>query len=139
MKQILDYERISIYRFRVRASNIDQITSSIVPVMIDIFDINDNPPIIHVNILHEYLNETRIEIRENLDIGQVIGTVLIRDMDSMLTNHHLTLHIQSCLPSCPIELDTDMFSSTTSLIRIAKHLDRDSIDRRFNIILQASK
>jgi hypothetical protein len=60
-------------------------------------------------------------------------------MDSILTNHHLTLQIQSCSPSCPIELDTDMFSSTTSLIRIAKQLDRDSVDQRFHIVLQASK
>ena len=139
MKQILDYERISIYRFRVRASNLDQITSSIVPVIIDIFDINDNPPLIHVNILNEYLNGTIIQIKENLSPGQVIGTVMIRDMDSMLTNHQLELRIQSCLPTCPIELDTDMFSSTTSLIRIVKQLDRESFDRRFQIVLQASK
>lgn len=139
VRGMLDYETISIYRFRVRASNLDQITSSIVPVIIDIVDVNDNPPVIHVNILEEYLDGIHIQIRENISLGQVIGTVMIRDLDSILTNDRLSLEIQSCLSSCPIELDTDMFSSTTSLIRIGRTIDRELFDRRFTLVLQASK
>ena len=150
VKHQLDYEKISTYRFRVKASNLDQITSSIVPIIIDILDINDNKPLIQMNILNEYkLNENFvININESIRLGQVIGTILIRDLDSAMVNHRLTLKILSCLPltiSCPIELDSGMaggdvtFSPTNYLIRTSRQLDREQGDEKFIIILEASK
>ena len=146
VKEQLDYETISNYRFRVRASNLDQITSSIVLVIIDILDINDNQPLIHVNILNEYAEKMMIKIKENIPIGQVIGTVLIRDNDSPMINYRLGLEMLSCLPltiSCPIELDIGIgntsFSPTTSLIRISRLLNSELGDRKFTVLLQASE
>jgi hypothetical protein len=142
----LDYETISTYRFRVKASNLDQITSSIVPIIIDILDINDNPPLIQMNILNEYKEDMTININENIRLGQVIGTVLIRDMDSVMINHRLSLTILSCLPviiSCPIELDSrmgnDTFSPTTYLMQTSRHLNSELGDVKFLIILEARK
>ncbi|CAF0903050.1 unnamed protein product [Rotaria sordida] len=149
VKHQLDYETISTYRFRVKASNLDQITSSMVPIIIDILDINDNQPLIQMNILNEYkLNENNdnfiININENIRLGQFIGTILIRDMDSTMINHHLSLKILSCLPltiSCPIELDSGMenniFNSTTYVIRTSRLLDIELGDEKFIIILEA--
>ena len=146
IKQQLDYEIISIYRFRVKASNLDQITSSIVPVIIDILDINDNQPSIHVNILNEREENSIINLNEDIQLGQVIGTVLIRDIDSVMINDRLSLKIISCLPltsSCPIELDSRMgnnsFSPTTYLIRTSRLFDSELEDQRLTVILEASK
>ena len=148
VKYELDFETISTYRFRVKASNLDRITSSIVPIIIDIMDINDNYPLIHMNILNEYkLHDNYIiNINENIRLEQVIGTVLIRDMDSPSINHHLSLKILSCLPlkiSCPIELDSaienNTFSSITYLLRTSRLLDSELGDKKFIIILEASK
>ncbi|CAF3006864.1 unnamed protein product [Rotaria socialis] len=149
VKQQLDYETMQTYRFRVRASNLDGITSSMVPIIIDILDINDNRPSIQINILNEYKFKENndnffIHINENIRLGQVIGTILIRDVDSTMTNHHLSLKILSCLPStlsCPIELDSGMknssLSSTTYLIRTSRLLDREIGDENFMIMLEA--
>jgi hypothetical protein len=148
IKQQIDYETISTYRFRVKASNLDQITSSIVPIIIDIFDINDNPPLIYVNILNEYkFNENfNVIINENIHLGQVIGTILIRDIDSAMINHRLSLKIYSCLPltiSCPIELDSGIgnhsFNPTTYLIRTSRLLNSELGDQKFIIIFEARK
>ena len=151
VKYQLDYETISTYRFRVRASNLDQITSSIVPIIINILDINDNQPLIQLNILNEYKSKENndhfiININENIRLRQVIGTVLVRDMDTTMINHRLSLEILSCLPlsvSCPIELDSGMenntFTPTTYLIRTSRHLDRELDDEKFIVILEASK
>jgi hypothetical protein len=153
----LDYEKVSTYRFRVRASNLDQVTSSIVPVIIDIIDINDNQPLIQINILNEYKsinsNEDNedfiININENVRLGQVIGTILIRDNDSPLINRKLSLKIISCWPtkhSCPIELDSGIgknddntIGSTNYLIRTSRQLDSEKDDDKFTIVLEASK
>jgi hypothetical protein len=148
VKQQLDYETISTYRFRVKASNRDEITSSIVPIIIDIFDVNDNPPLIHVNILNEYKfhENFNVIINENIRLGQVIGTVLIRDIDSAMINHRLSLKILSCLPltiSCPIEFDSGMennsFSPTTYLIRTSRLLNSELGDQTFIVIFEARK
>ncbi len=148
IRQQLDYETISTYRFRVKASNLDQISSSIVPIIIDIFDINDNPPLIYVNIFTEYKfnGNDEVIINENISLGQVIGTVLIRDIDSAMINHRLSLKILSCLPltiSCPIELDSGMgnnyFSPTTYLIRTSRLLNTESGDQKFIIVFEARK
>ncbi|CAF4466678.1 unnamed protein product [Rotaria sp. Silwood2] len=150
VKHPLDYETISTYRFRVKASNLHEITSSMVPIIIDVLDINDNQPSIQVNILNEYKsNENNdnfmININENIRLGQVIGTILIRDMDSTMINHHLSLKILSCLPltiSCPIELDSEMenntLSSATYIIRTSRLLDSELGDEKFIIILEAN-
>ncbi|UJR20728.1 hypothetical protein I4U23_023848 [Adineta vaga] len=149
MKHSLDYETISTYRFRVKAANLDGITSSIVPVIIDISDINDNKPMIQMNILNVYKLEENedhfsINISENIRLGQVIGNILIRDLDSAMINYHLSLKIVSCLPltiACPIELDSGMenntLSSTTYVIKTARQLNREHGDREFIIILEA--
>ena len=150
MKRQLDYETISTYRFRVKASNLDQTTSSIVPIIIDLLDINDNKPLIQMNILNEYKSNENfmININETIRLKQIIGTVLIRDFDSAMINHRLTLKILSCLPltsSCPIELDSGMsgenitYSPTTYLIRTSRALDREQGDEEFIVILEASK
>ncbi len=156
----LDYEKVSTYRFRVKASNIDQITSSLVLVMIDILDINDNQPLIHMNILNEYKTinsdddneDFIININENIRSGQVIGTISIRDMDSLMINRKLSLKILSCWPlknSCPIELDSgitnsdenekNIIGSNNYLIRTSRQLDTEMGDEKFTIILEASK
>ncbi|CAF0984110.1 unnamed protein product [Rotaria sp. Silwood1] len=149
VKHPLDYETISTYRFRVKASNLDEITSSMVPIIIDVLDINDNQPSIQMNILNEYkLYENNdnfmINIDENIRLGQVIGTIFIRDVDSTVINHHLSLKILSCLPltkSCPIELDSGMenntLSSTTYIIRTSRLLDIELGDEKFIIIFEA--
>ncbi len=99
-----------------------------------------------MNILNEYkLNENFIiNINENIRLGQVIGTVLIRDLDSAMINHRLSLKILSCLPlikSCPIELDSGMenniLSPTTYLIRTSRLLNSEFSDEKFIIILEA--
>ena len=160
VKHELDYEKTSTYRFRVKASNLDQITSSFVPVIIDILDINDNQPIIHMNILNEYKptnsdeeqEEFIIHINENVRIGQVIGTAFIRDGDSAMINRKSTLKILSCWPvktSCPIDLDSGLGSSddsekhltgsTNYLIRTSRQLDTELGDDKFTIVLEARK
>jgi hypothetical protein len=160
VKHELDYEKTATYRFRVRASNLDQITSSFVPVIIDILDINDNQPIIHMNILSEYKptnsdedqEEFIIHINENVRIGQVIGTAFIRDSDSAMINRKSTLKILSCWPlknSCPIDLDSGLGSgdesekhsagSTNYLIRTSRQLDTEIGDDKFTIVLEARK
>ncbi|CAF0749742.1 unnamed protein product [Adineta steineri] len=154
----LDYEKISTYRFRVKASNLDKVTSSIVPVIIDILDINDNQPLIQMNILNDYktinANEDQddfiININENIRLKQVIGTILIRDLDSMTINKKLSLKILSCWPlknPCPIELDSgfgnsdenekNLMGSTNYLIRTSRLLDSENGDERFTIVLEA--
>lgn len=122
-----------------------------VPVIIDILDVNDNLPSIHINILNEYKpNENNdnfiININENIRLQQVIGTIVIRDMDSTTINHHLLLKIHSCLPStvsCPIglvsEMENNTFSSITYVIRTSRLLDRELGDEKFIIILEARK
>jgi hypothetical protein len=156
----LDYEKMSTYRFRVKASNIDQIASSIVSVIIDILDINDNQPLIQMNILNDYKTinsdddneDFIININENIRLGQVIGTILIRDIDSLLINKKLSLKILSCWPlknPCPIELDSGMsnsdendkniMGSTNYLIRTSRQLDTEMGDEKFTIVLEASK
>ncbi len=104
-----------------------------------------------MNILNEYKlieddDNSIININENIRLGQVIGTVLIRDIDSAMINHRLSLKILSCLPltiSCPIELDSGMenntFSPTTYLIRTSRQLDCEQGDEKFIITLVASK
>ncbi|CAF3636458.1 unnamed protein product [Adineta steineri] len=151
VKHQLDYETISTYRFRVKASNLDHITSSIVPVVIDILDINDNQPSIQINILNEYKpmenndEDVIININEHIHPGQVIGTILIRDIDSAMINYRLSLKILSCFPltvSCPIDLDSEIenntFSSTTYIIRTSRQLNSEQGDETFIIILEAS-
>lgn len=158
--QPLDYESTTVYRFRVKASNVDQIASSIVPVIIDILDINDNQPMIQMNILNDYKSDDFddenddlvIHINENVRIGQVIGTMLIRDNDSLMINRKLALKILSCWPtknSCPIELDSGQGNSdenektivgaTNYLIRTSRQLDAELGDEKFTIVLEASK
>ncbi|CAF3493009.1 unnamed protein product [Rotaria sordida] len=154
----LDYEKMSTYRFRVKASNLDQVTSSIVPVLIDIIDINDHEPLIQINILNEYKSinsdedneEFIININENIHSGQVIGTIIIRDNDSIMINRKLSLKILSCWPtknSCPIELDSgirngdenekNFIGSTNYLIRTSRQLDTEMGDGQYTIILEA--
>lgn len=157
----LDYEKASSYRFRVKASNLDQITSSIVPVLIDVIDINDNQPLIQINILNDYKSinseedneEFIINIKENTQPAQVIGTIVIRDNDSMMINRKLSLKILSCWPTtknvCPIELDSGIrnsddnektnIGSTNYLIRTSRPLDTEKGDDQYTIILEASK
>jgi hypothetical protein len=161
VKHELDYERLSTYRFRVKASNLDQITSSFVSVIIDILDINDNQPFIHMNILSEYkasqstadVDDFLIHINENLRIGQVIGTILIRDNDSSMINRKLALKILSCWPpksSCPIDLDSGLgtaaddnekhiVGSTNYLMRTSRQLDTEMDDDKYTIVLEARK
>ncbi|CAF3518749.1 unnamed protein product [Rotaria sp. Silwood1] len=154
----LDYEKMSAYRFRVKASNLDQVTSSIVSVLIDIIDINDNEPLIQINILNEYKSinsdedneEFMININENIHFGQVIGTIIIRDNDSIMINRKLSLKILSCWPtknSCPIELDSgirntdenekNIIGSTNYLMRTSRKLDTEMGDDQYTIILEA--
>ena len=154
----LDYEKMSTYRFRVKASNIDQIASSIVSVIIEILDINDNQPLIHMNILNEYKmknseeeenDDMSININENVRLGQVIGTILIRDNDSLMINRKLSLKILSCWPlknTCPIELDSgnsqsdeNLINSNNYLIRTSRQLDSEIGDEKFTILLEARK
>jgi len=156
----LDYELMSTYRFRVKASNIDQIASSIVSIIIDILDINDNQPLIQMNILNDYKtinsdddNENFIiNINENIRLGQVIGTILIRDNDSLMINRKLSLKILSCWPlkhTCPIELDSgignsdenekNIIGSNNYLIRTSRLLDTEMGDDKFTIVLEARK
>ncbi len=156
----LDYEKTSTYRFRVKASNVDQIFSSITSVHIDILDINDNQPSIQMNILSEYKTmnsdddneEYIININENIRLQQVIGTVLIRDNDSLMINRKLSLKIVSCWPltsPCPIELDSGIVNSeeneksiigaTNYIIRTTRLLDAEMGDAKFTIVLEASK
>ena len=156
----IDYEKMASYRFRVKASNLDQMTSTFVPVMIDVLDVNDNQPLIHMNILNEYQTVTAdestddviIHLNENIRLGQVIGTLLIRDNDSPMMNRRLSLKIVSCWPSknsCPIELDSGMgntdeadkkvVGSTNYLIRTSRRLDTEMGDDKFTIVLEASK
>jgi hypothetical protein len=149
---------MSTYRFRVKASNIDQIASSIVSVIIDILDINDNQPLIQMNILNDYkiINSDNdnedfiININENIRLGQVIGTILIRDNDSLMINRKLSLKILSCWPLkniCPIELDSGIGNSDENmignsnnyLIRTSRQLDTEMGDEKFTIILEARK
>ena len=158
VKRELDYEKISTYRFRVRASNIDQVTSSFVPVIIDVLDVNDNPPYIQMNVLSEYKpnlsddndEDLMIHINENVRLGQVIGTVLIRDSDSAMINRKLSLKIISCWPAknaCPITLDSGLgptddnekqFTGATNyLIRTSRALDVEMEDDKYTIVLEA--
>ena len=160
VRQPLDYESTTVYRFRVKASNVDQIASSIVPVIIDILDINDNQPMIQMNILNDYKNEDFdddnddliIHINENVRSKQVIGTMLIRDNDSLMINRKLSLKILSCWPtknSCPIELDSgngnsdenekNLVGASNYLIRTSRLLDAEMGDEKFTIVLEASK
>lgn len=156
----LDYEKTSTYRFRVKASNNDQIASSIVSVIIDILDINDNQPLIQMNILNDYKTKNSdednediiININENVRLGQVIGTILIRDNDSIMINKKLSLKILSCWPIkhiCPIELDSGIsnsdenekntIGSTNYLIRTSRLLDSEMDDDKFTIVIEARK
>jgi len=153
----LDYEKMSTYRFRVKASNVDQIAWSIVSVIIDILDRNDNRPVIQMNILNDYKvknsdeenDDIIIKINENIRVGQVIGTMLIRDNDSLMINRKLSLKILSCWPlqnSCPIELDSgngnseeNEKNSNNYLIRTARQLDSEIGDEKFTILLEARK
>lgn len=160
VKHKLDYEKASTYRFRVKAANLDKITSSIVSVIIDITDINDNQPLIQVNVLNNYksndFNEEQedfiIYIKENIRVGQVIGTILVRDSDSLKVNIKLSLKILSCWPlknPCPIELDSGLgggdeseksaVGATNYLIRTSRPLDSESGDDKFTVILEARK
>ena len=147
----LDYEKIGTYRFRVKASNLDQITSSVVPVIVDVLDVNDNLPFIQLNILSEYKYQEdadylMININENIPVGQVLGTASIRDLDSASINQGLTLRILSCLPltiACPIELDSETknpsMTSPNYLIRTARPFDSEIGDEKFRILLEARK
>ena len=109
-----------------------------------------------MNILKDYKFENNeeniININENIDLKQVIGTILIRDNDSNKINRKLSLNILSCWPSknsCPIELDSDLeyndfddknsIGTTNYLIRISRKLDSEIGDDRYTIILEASK
>jgi len=142
LRTLLDYETISTYRFRVKASNSNRMISSLVPVIIDILDVNDHAPWIYLNIFKSYQSietkqEMNVYLNESVHLQQAIGTILIRDLDSMIINHRLTLEIVSCSPSCPIELDST--SPTTYLIRTSKLFDRESNDQKFTIVFQARK
>lgn len=160
VRRELDYEKMTTYRFRVKASNLDQVTSSFIPVTIDVLDVNDNQPVIQMNILNEYKPTTTdnneddfvININENVSLGQVIGTVLIRDADSVLINRRLSLTLLSCWPAknpCPITLDSRLgktesnekqFTGTTDyLIRTSRLLDTESHDDKYTIVLEARK
>jgi len=113
-----------------------------------------------MNILNNYKSTNSdednedfiININENLRLGQVIGTVLIRDNDSMMINRKLSLKIVSCWPlrnPCPIELDSgfgtsdenekNIIGSTNYLIRTSRQLDSENGDDKFTVILEASK
>lgn len=158
VKSALDFEKISTYRFSVKASNLDQITSNFVPVRIDILDINDNQPLIQMNLLNEYKatnaeedqSDLILNINENIRAGQVLGTILVRDADSAMINRKLTLKILSCWPpktSCPIEIDSGLENSedsesiragsTNYLLRTSRILDTESSDDKFTIVLEA--
>lgn len=160
VKQPLDYEKVSSYRFSVKASNLDQIASSFVPVRIDILDVNDNQPMIQMNILNEYKAPSTEEengdfvlnINENVRSGQVLGTILIRDTDSAMVNRKLTLKILSCWPPkhrCPIEIDSGLSNSedhehglagsTNYLLRTSRTIDTEMGDEKYTIVLEARK
>ncbi|CAF0868605.1 unnamed protein product [Didymodactylos carnosus] len=141
----VDYEQQTTYRFRIKAANQDGITNSIVPVTIQVLDVNDNEPRIYTNILANYkiINRKEIDndnvesiiVDENISIGQVIGTILVKDDDSMKINKQLTISLLSCLPStmiCPLILDHDSMT-----IRIARVLDTEQ-DDMYKIVLQAN-
>ena len=101
-----------------------------------------------MNILNEYKSDenSNVTIEENIRLGQVIGTVLVRDVDSAMINGRLSVEILSCLPlttSCPIELDSrtgnNSFSPTTYLIRTSRVLNSEAGDHKFVLILEASE
>ena len=158
VKSALDFEKIATYRFSVKASNLDQITSNFVPVRIDVLDVNDNSPLIQTNLLNEYKAATGDEeqtdlilnINENVRAGQVLGTILVRDADSAMINRKLTLKILSCWPPknvCPIEIDSGMENSedgesiragsTNYLLRTSRPLDSEASDEKFTVVLEA--
>jgi hypothetical protein len=109
-----------------------------------------------MNILNNYKSTNSdedeenliININENLRLGQVIGTILIRDNDSMKINKKITLKILSCWPStnsCPIELDSGIgtndensIGSTNYLIRTSRILDTEIGDEKYTVLLEAS-
>lgn len=114
-----------------------------------------------MNILNDYKMKNSnhdddedfiININENVRLGQVIGTILIRDNDSLMINKKLSLKILSCWPikySCPIEIDSGLsnsdenekyFSGSTNyLIRTSRLLDSEMGDDKFTIVLEARK
>ena len=125
----LDRETVPYYELVALA--VDRGTpqlSSTVPIIIDISDINDNPPIFNTDQL-EYF------IKENSPIGSVVGIIEAQDPDEG-ENSKITYSIIGGRDANLFHLDVDAGKSSARLISDTE-FDHETDARVFQLLLRA--
>ena len=90
----MDYESEQSYRLTVQVRDLgENSVAHFVTVDIYILDENDNRPQAYVTFVDPLVNDSRIFIRENSPIGQILAHVSISDQDSGL-NGQMTSRIE---------------------------------------------
>ncbi|XP_044060633.1 protocadherin gamma-A4-like isoform X11 [Siniperca chuatsi] len=119
----LDFEKESLYEMRVDAKDGYGLTSES-KVMIEISDVNDNPPEINLNSLNN-------PIPENVSPGTQVGIINVQDRDSE-TNRQVRCSIQQNAPFKLVPSIKNYYSLVTT-----GHLDRELVSD-YNITITAT-
>ena len=90
----LDYESEQSYRLTVQVRDLGENSlAHFMTIDIYVLDENDNRPQAYITFVEPLINQSRIILRENLPIGQILAHVSISDGDSGL-NGQMTYHIE---------------------------------------------
>ena len=112
----IDYEYQSTYLLEVEVSDLGSpALSSLCTVIIQVIDINDNPPAFLASNLQE-------RISEDIPFGHILTQVYAFDKDSSL-NHNNDVIYQS-LSKIPFTVD-----STSGFVKVSGNLDRETDQR----------
>uniref|UniRef100_A0A667WW38 Protocadherin beta-16-like n=1 Tax=Myripristis murdjan TaxID=586833 RepID=A0A667WW38_9TELE len=119
----LDFEEESTYEMRIEAKDGYGLTSDS-KVIIDITDVNDNPPVINIKSLTK-------PIPENMSPGTEVGIINVQDRDSEI-NRQVRCSIQQNVPFKLVPSIKNYYSLVTT-----GHLDRELVSD-YNITITAT-
>uniref|UniRef100_A0A4W6BMG0 Cadherin domain-containing protein n=1 Tax=Lates calcarifer TaxID=8187 RepID=A0A4W6BMG0_LATCA len=125
VKGNIDFEERKAFEIRVEASDKGQPPMSAhCKVLVEVVDLNDNPPEISVTSLHN-------TVKENADVGTVVALVSVLDKDGG-KNGDVKIQIKN---EIPFKLETN-YKNYYSLL-VDGQLDRESVSN-YNVTIVAS-
>ena len=124
----LDYESEQSYRLTIQVRDLGENSlAHFMTIDISIIDENDNRPEASITFVESVANDSKIFLRENSPIGQILGHVSISDQDSGL-NGQLTYRIEQNNDLIGIKtLDQRSF-----LLVVKRLIDREEIPFDFD-------
>ena len=90
----LDYESEQSYRLTIQVRDLGENSlAQFMTIDIYVFDENDNRPQASITFVESLINDSKIYLKENLPVGQILAHVSISDRDSGL-NGQMTYRIE---------------------------------------------